>query len=160
MEDMTDYLTNLTEPFVFEQLLIKLERWLFESILVWNNLAQLAIIARVSGPTVGRWITRIGQTRMLERAFAKPAVILAPLAVPIVWLLFQWFSVMVAVYAALPHHLVQITVSLLFISQLIKLLQQMVYRFYLMGFQKKTGYGLGRQQPACGNAVQVLAVRR
>ena len=132
MEDMTDYLTNLTEPFVFEQLLIKLERWLFESILVWNNLAQLAIIAlcfviaRVSGPTVGRWITRIGQTRMLERAFAKPAVILAPLAVPIVWLLFQWFSVMVAVYAALPHHLVQITVSLLTAWVIINLASQMV----------------------------------
>ena len=46
--------------------------------------------------------------------FGKPvAEALVPLALPVVWLIAQWFSVVAAQYAKWPHHLIEIVVSLL-----------------------------------------------
>ncbi len=59
------------------------------------------------------WLETPSQLGWYER-FGRPVTsALAPLTLPVLWLIGQWFSVFAAEYAKWPHHLITIVVSLL-----------------------------------------------
>ncbi len=109
-----------------------LNRWIFEDLLVLSTLGQVAVIlvAILVGlpvaPGVRRLIERLGRMRWLEKGGDRAVKIVAPLALPIVWLILQWISVIVAAQAGWPHHIIQITVSLLTAWVVIRFASQLV----------------------------------
>ncbi|UCH74427.1 MAG: mechanosensitive ion channel [Rhodospirillales bacterium] len=110
----------------------ELTRWVVEDVLVFSTLGQVAVIlvailvALPAAPGFRRLIERLGRTRWLERGGDRAVSIIAPLALPIVWLVLQWISVIVASQAGWPHHIVQITVSLLTAWVVIRFASQLV----------------------------------
>ncbi len=132
MDKAGEYLANITEPFVLEQLWIKIEIWLAEYVFVVSNLIQVLVIAvafvgaRFAAPSIKAWFESLAQRRKLEKGARQLARITAPLTLPLVWLVIQWISVLIAVQAAAPHHLIQIAVSLLTAWVIIRLASQLV----------------------------------
>jgi small-conductance mechanosensitive channel len=98
---------------------LEIQNWFFEEVLVLSSLAQLLVIvgglivARLTAPLIKRWSSLICERLKLERALGKVGRIASPLAFPIVWLILQWFAVVIAEQAGWPHHLVRIAMSLL-----------------------------------------------
>ena len=132
MDNALEYLTNITEPFVLEQLWIKIEICLMQNVLVLSNLIQILIVAaafvaaRFATPSFKAWFERLAQRRKLEKGARQVARVMAPLTLPLLWLAIQWISVVVAVQAEAPHHLIQIVVSLLTAWVIIRLASQLV----------------------------------
>jgi small-conductance mechanosensitive channel len=93
--------------------------WLFQNVLVLSTLTQavLVVLAFLPAFILQRQV-RAGLA-WLERIMGPdsgvPAVAraVAPLAMPIAWLILQWLSVIVAAQMGWPYQLIQITVSLL-----------------------------------------------
>ncbi len=93
--------------------------WLFQDVLVLSTMSQavLVLLAFLPAFLLQRQV-RAGMT-LLEKVCGADATItailgaMAPLALPIAWLILQWISVLVAAQLGWPHHLIQITVSLL-----------------------------------------------
>lgn len=110
----------------------KVEAWFRQDVLVIDTLGQLVVVvvaflaSTLLAPGLRSWIERIGKSKRLERGALPVARLLAPLARPIIWLVLQWISVIVAGQAELPHHLIQITVSLLTAWVVIRLASQLV----------------------------------
>jgi hypothetical protein len=77
MDTFVEYVTNLTAPFVLEQLWIKLEIWLVQYVLVWRNAGQIAIVAaafvaaRLLAPRVRGWMERVSKRPKLERGLKQ-----------------------------------------------------------------------------------------
>jgi small-conductance mechanosensitive channel len=96
-----------------------LVQWFVDEVLVLSTLGQAVgivvalLVSLLVAPTLRAWIERLSKTRRLERGGKQAERVLAPLALPIAWLVLLWISVLVASQAGWPHHLVQITVSLL-----------------------------------------------
>jgi len=132
MEEAFEYLMNIDEPFVLEQLWVKIEIWLTQYVFVLSNLIQVLVVAvafvgaRLAAPSLKAWIEKLGKRPKLEKGAQQIARVMAPLALPIIWLAIQWVSVMIAVQAATPHHLIQIAVSLLTAWVIIRLASQLV----------------------------------
>jgi len=93
--------------------------WAQDNIFVLGAAIQFAVILFAF---VVAWATapalRKGMETPIEvswyKRFGKPvAEAVVPLAMPVVWLVVQWFSVMAAEYAKWPHHLISVVVSLL-----------------------------------------------
>ena len=95
------------------------QTWLFEQLLVVSTVVQLAVVglaflaARFVAPRLRAWIELQARRRGLEERLKAGARALAPLALPVCWLTFQWLSVSIAAGMAWPHALVRTTVSLL-----------------------------------------------
>jgi small-conductance mechanosensitive channel len=95
------------------------QAWLFEQLLVLGTVVQLAIVglaflaARFVAPRLRAWIELQARRRRLEERLRTGARALAPLALPVCWLTFQWLSVFIAAGMGWPHALVRTTVSLL-----------------------------------------------
>ncbi|UCH75595.1 MAG: hypothetical protein JSU82_07120, partial [Rhodospirillales bacterium] len=110
----------------------ELIRWVVEDLLVLATLGQAAVIlaailvALPIAPGFRRLIERLGRIRWLEKGGERAVKIIAPLALPIVWLILQWISVIVAAQAGWPHHIIQITVSLLTAWVVIRFASQLV----------------------------------
>ena len=110
---------KLIDVQVLEAYYLELSRWFVEDLLVLSTLGQVAVIALAFlaalpvAPGLRRLIERLARTKWTEKGGARAVKVLAPLAVPIVWLILQWVSVVVASQAGWPHQLIQITVSLL-----------------------------------------------
>ncbi len=127
-----EYLTNLSEPFVLEQLWVKIEFWLTQNVFVLSNFVQVLVVAaaflaaRFAAPSIRRWIEGLARRPRLEKGARQLARITAPLAVPLLWLVIQWISVVIAVRAEAPYHLIQIAVSLLTAWVIIRLASQLV----------------------------------
>ncbi len=93
--------------------------WLFQDVLVLSTLSQavLVLLAFLPAFLLQRQV-RAGM-RLIEKVCGADATVtailgaVAPLALPIAWLILQWISVLVAAQLGWPHHLIQITVSLL-----------------------------------------------
>lgn len=132
MDDFMTYATNLTEPFVVEQLWIKFEIWAIQNVLVWSNLAQVGLIAAaflaalLAAPRLQRWMERVSRRPKLEKGLRRACRALSPLTLPLIWLLLQWTSVVVATGAGWPHHLIEVTVSLLTAWVMIRFAAQLV----------------------------------
>jgi len=132
VDEVIVFLSSLLEPAVLQQLWSKAELWLTEHVLVWTNILQLVIIgvaflvARFMAPAIGRGFKQIDRWPQLEKSYQRLARVAALLALPLAWLLILWLSVLVAVQADAPHHLIEITVSLLTAWVIIRLASQLV----------------------------------
>ncbi len=93
--------------------------WAQDNIFVLGAAIQFAVIlfafvvAWASAPALRKGLETPIDVSWYAR-FGKPvAEALSPLAMPVVWLVVQWFSVMAAEYAKWPHHVISVVVSLL-----------------------------------------------
>jgi len=126
-------MSKLFDVQVLEAYYLELTRWFLEDVLVLSTLGQVAVVALAflaalpAAPGLRRWIERLGKTKWMEKGSTQAARVLAPLALPIVWLILQWISVLVAAQAGWPHQLIQITVSLLTAWVVIRLASQLVH---------------------------------
>ncbi len=132
MENALDYLRHMTEPLVLEQLWVKAELWVRQNVLVMSNLVQLLLIvaaylaARIVAPAIKARIQALGERGKLDTGLGRLARVAAPLTSPLVWLLLQWVTLLVAAQLGEPHHILQITVSLLAAWVIIRLASQLV----------------------------------
>lgn len=119
----------------FKFLLAKLgalKAWVFTDILALATLGQILailltfLVARLAEPGTKPWIEMVAKGRRYEAGLRKVASALAPLAVPVVWLVLQWLVVYVAARAGWPHHLNKIVVSLLTAWVIIRLTTTLV----------------------------------
>jgi small-conductance mechanosensitive channel len=93
--------------------------WAQDNLFVLSAAIQFAVvlfafvIAWAFSPRCRKWMETSYDAPWYQR-FVKPVTeALVPLALPVVWLVAQWFSVVAAQYAKWPHHLIEIAVSLL-----------------------------------------------
>jgi small-conductance mechanosensitive channel len=106
--------------------------WFEDEVLVLANLGQLAVIgltflaARLVEPVIQRWFQNIAHGRRHEVNLRKVAAALAPLTIPVIWLVLQWVVVYVVAWAGWPHHLIKIVVSLLTAWVIIRLTTTLV----------------------------------
>ncbi len=123
---------KLIDVQALEAYYLELSRWIVEDLLVLSTLGQAAVIALAFlaalpvAPGLRRLIERLGKTKRMEKGGIQAARVIAPLALPIVWLILQWISVVVASQAGWPHQLIQITVSLLTAWVVIRFASQFV----------------------------------
>ena len=106
-------------PTFVEAKLTEIVTWVQVNVLGFSTLLQFVV---VSAAFVVAWVSASRLRAWLERDWAFPwyqhqlrmvARALAPLSLPVIWLLLQWFSVFAAENAGWPHHLITIVVSLL-----------------------------------------------
>ncbi len=108
------------------------QTWVVEHVLVLNTLTQVAailvaaLIASLVAPFLRRGIERLAARWQRERNLEKATRTAASLSLPIVWLLLQWISVLVASNAGWPFQLIRVTVSLLTAWVVIRLVSQLV----------------------------------
>ena len=107
------------DPGFIEARIAEITAWVQSHILVLSAVIQFIVIATAFV------IARIGEKRfgqLLEKGweapwydrFVRPVTqVLAPLALPVIWLTLQWFSVVAAENAGWTNHLIRIVVSLL-----------------------------------------------
>jgi small-conductance mechanosensitive channel len=123
---------KLIDTQTLEAYLLELTHWFTEELLVLSTLGQVSavvaafLVALPIAPALRRSIERLGKTKWMERGGVQVTRVIAPLALPIVWLILQWLTVLVASQAGWPHRLVQITVSLLTAWVVIRLASQLV----------------------------------
>jgi len=122
---------------VFDSELLKsgltdLQVWFFAEVFILSTLGQALtiaaafFIARLAARPFQNWLEGQALTRKLEGGLKQISQTAAALSLPIVWLVLQWLSVLVASGSAWPHHLIQITVSLLTAWVIIRLASQLV----------------------------------
>jgi small-conductance mechanosensitive channel len=110
---------KLFDPRYVESQLLALKDWLFSELLSLSSLGQLIFIilafmaAWAARPLITRWISKLGEWKEADFWVTKLAEALALMALPVVWIVLQWISSLVAEYAGWPHHLLTVTVSLL-----------------------------------------------
>ncbi len=107
-------------------------QWVIDEVLVLSSLGQAIVVAvaflmaLVIAPGLRSWIERLAKMKWLARGAKHTVRVLAPLAMPIAWLVLLWISVLVASEADWPHQLIQIAVSLLTAWVVIRLASQLV----------------------------------
>jgi small-conductance mechanosensitive channel len=110
---------KLFDPRYIESQLLALKDWAFGEILVLSSLGQVIFIilafmaAWAARPLITIWINKLGEWKEADFWVTKLAEALALMALPVVWIVLQWISSLVAEYAGWPHHLLTVTVSLL-----------------------------------------------
>ena len=107
------------DPAFIEARIAEITAWVRANILVLSAVIQFVVIA------TAYVIARLGEAgfgRLLEKGWDAPwydrfirpvSQVLAPLALPVIWLTLQWFSVVAAENAGWANHLIRIVVSLL-----------------------------------------------
>ncbi len=84
-----------------------------------SGMAQILVVglaflaARLAAPRAQRALESVSRGWRYEQQLRQVAAALQPLTLPIVWLMLQWLSVLIAAQAGLPHQLVKIVVSLI-----------------------------------------------
>ena len=125
-------LEQLLDPTYLEAQLRALQAWLLGELLVASMVFQAVVIAlaflvaRALAPRVRAWVERETRQRGLEGRLERGAAALAPLTLPVCWLIIQWLSVLVAANAGWPHHLIKTVVSLLTAWVIIRLSSSLV----------------------------------
>ncbi len=110
---------EITDPQKVEMWLLQIVEWLDLNVLVLSTLVQAFVV-------IGAFLVAWAGASWLENfhkkewdsdwynRFGVPVVeVLAPLQLPVLWLLLQWFTIFAAKNAKWPHHLIEIVVSLL-----------------------------------------------
>ena len=106
--------------------------WAADNLLTIGTLAQAAlilaaaIVARFAAPGFRRAIERLAGKWRWEKGLGKLSGTAATLSLPIIWLILQWISVVVASAADWPNQLIRVTVSLLTAWVVIRLASQLV----------------------------------
>ena len=95
---------------------LNVRNWLLDNVLVLGNLIQL--LAVLLAFALARWLGSRAVAWLLARRPKQAGLrlaqqVIASLALPIVWLLLQWLSILVASAAGWPHLLLRIVASLL-----------------------------------------------
>ncbi|MBT3989971.1 MAG: mechanosensitive ion channel [Rhodospirillaceae bacterium] len=110
---------KLFDPQYIETQFLALRDWLFSEVLVLSSLGQLIFIALAflvawaARPLITKGIGKLSEINEPELWVAKLADALALMALPVVWIIVQYFSSLIAEFAGWPHHLMTVTVSLL-----------------------------------------------
>jgi small-conductance mechanosensitive channel len=84
------------------------------------------LAARLIGPRAQATVERVTQGRRFELQTRRIATALAPLTLPIAWLILLWLSVLIAAQAGLPRQIITIIVSLLTAWVVIRLTASLV----------------------------------
>ncbi len=123
---------KLFDPHYIETQLLALKDWVFTEILVLSSLGQLIFIvlaflaAWAARPLITSWISKLAEWKEADFWVTKLAEALALMALPVVWIILQWISSLVAAFAGWPHHLLTVTVSLLTAWIIIRLAATMI----------------------------------
>ncbi len=120
------------DPAFLEAKLSEIIAWLQANILVLSTAIQLTVvviafvIAWVAASRFKVWLEKGLDYPWYER-FVRPATkALAPLSLPVLWLMLQWFSVFAADNAGWPNRLIEIVVSLLTAWVIIRLASTLI----------------------------------
>ncbi len=122
----------LFDPQTIQAKALELKDWLLQDILVLSTLGQFVVIglcfaaAHYIEPRTKKWIESVARGRRYEVGVRKVASALAPLTVPVIWLILQWLFVYIAIAAEWPHHLNTTVVSLLTAWVIIRLTSTLV----------------------------------
>ena len=106
--------------------------WLIKNALTANTLGQVAavlvafVLARFLGTQLRSWIAAKTDTRVSDWRLKQIGYALLGLAVPITWLIFEAFWLMVATQAGWPHQIVKVVVNLLAAWVVIRLTSTLV----------------------------------
>jgi small-conductance mechanosensitive channel len=84
------------------------------------------VAARLIGPRVQGMIERVTEGRRFEPQLRRITAALAPLTLPIAWLILLWLSLLIAAQTGLPHQIITIIVSLLTAWMVIRLTASLV----------------------------------
>ena len=104
---------------VIETNFVLITEWLRANAFVVGNLAQVILVgmaflaARLLNPHFHRFIESLGKNPQYAKYFSRVVQALLPLTLPVMWLIVQWLSVMIASRAGWAHHLIEGVVSLL-----------------------------------------------
>lgn len=120
---MSEYLSveKLTEIVNF------MGTWFTTNVLALGNAIQAAVVALAlaaalpAAKRLSAWLEAYGP----GKAFSRPAAALVPLALPAMWLVLQWLTILAAGALDWPHHLLSIVASLLTAWVLIRLFSQL-----------------------------------
>ncbi|HEX2887587.1 mechanosensitive ion channel family protein [Vineibacter terrae] len=109
-------------------------RWLADNamLLSISTVGQAIVVlaaflaARLVAPRIRATLERITQGHRLEIQLRRAASAIAPLTLPVAWLVLLWVAVLIAAQADLPRHLMAIVVSLLTAWMVIRLTASLV----------------------------------
>ncbi len=110
---------DITDPQKIEQWLRQLVDWAYMNLFVPSTVVQVAVVAVAF---LLAWLGAKRLQRLLDHQWSAPwytrfaapvAHALAPLSLPIIWLVLQWFTIFAARNAGWPNHLIEIVFSLL-----------------------------------------------
>jgi small-conductance mechanosensitive channel len=110
----------------------ELQAWFFGEAFVLSTLGQVLVIAaaffvaRLAAKPFQSWLRMQAKKRKLEGGLKQVFRTATALSLPIIWLMLQWLSVLVASGAGWPNHLIEITVSLLTAWVIIRLASRLV----------------------------------
>ena len=112
-------MTNIFNADYLESQILVLKNILFSEVFILSSLSQLTFIvgaflaALAIRPIIIPWINKLAKWREAEFWVSRLAETMIIMSLPVVWILLQWISSLVAEFAGWPHHLLTITVSLL-----------------------------------------------
>ena len=112
-------MTNIFNADYLESQILVLKNILFSEVFILSSLGQLTFIvgaflaALAIRPIIIPWINKLAKWREAEFWVSRLAETMILMSLPVVWILLQWISSLVAEFAGWPHHLLTITVSLL-----------------------------------------------
>ena len=112
-------MTNIFNANYLESQILVLKNILFSEVFILSSLGQLTFIvgaflaALAIRPIIIPWINKLAKWREAEFWVSRLAETMILMSLPVVWILLQWISSLVAEFAGWPHHLLTITVSLL-----------------------------------------------
>ena len=124
-----DKLIDLT---ILESELRGMLAWAVDNVFTIGALAQAAIIvaaaivARIAAPSFRRGIEGLATKWRREKGLGRITETAATLSLPIIWLILQWISVVVANSAGWPNQFIRVTVSLLTAWVVIRIASQLV----------------------------------
>lgn len=110
---------DITDPKKIEMWLREIVTWIDMNVLVVSSVIQAVIIvsaflmAWACASRLHRLLEREWNSSWYNRFGAPVARAIAPLSLPVIWIVLQWFSVLAAENAKWPNHLIEIVVSLL-----------------------------------------------
>ena len=110
---------NITDPQKIEMLLHEIIKWIDVNVLVVSSVIQAIIIVTAfliawAGTSRLYWLLDRDWSFDWYTRFGAPiARAIAPLSLPAIWIVLQWFSVLAAENAKWPNHLIKVVVSLL-----------------------------------------------
>ncbi len=102
-------------------------QWLLANVFAIDNLVQLAVVGATfsAALVLTRRLRPVLEPLRVPRAVATLAVAAQPLVLPVLWLIFQWITILAAAALKLPHHLLEIGGSLLTAWIAIRLVSQL-----------------------------------
>ena len=112
-------LEQIFDPAFIDPRISEITSWVQSHIFVLSAVIQFIVIAvaffiaRIGAARLSHFLEKGWNTTFYNRFLRPSAQVLAPLSLPVLWLILQWFSVVAAENAGWTNHLINIVVSLL-----------------------------------------------